>query len=78
MTVGDGKSRFTQARRKQRDHRCREVPRLQGHAEALLTLATTQGFARWVGLGIVVRGWVLVAQGQDAAGLQCMQQGLPR
>ncbi len=28
------------------------------------------------GLGTVVRGWVLVAQGQDAAGLQCMQQGL--
>jgi predicted ATPase len=42
----------------------------------LLALATTQGFARWVGLGTVVRGWVLVTQGQDAAGLQCLQQGL--
>ena len=57
-------------------HRCREVPRVQEHAEALLALATTQGFARWVGLGTVVRGWVLVTRGQDAAGLQCMQQGL--
>jgi predicted ATPase len=57
-------------------HRCREVPMVQVHAEALLALATTHGFSRWVGLGTVLRGWVLVAQGQDEAGLRCMHQGL--
>jgi len=57
-------------------HRRREVGAVQDLAEALLTLATTQGFPLWVGFGTCYRSWVLTMQGQGAAGLAQMQQGL--
>src|SRR5206468_12772122 len=57
-------------------HRRREVPAVQAQADALLTLATAQGFPLWVGLGTCWRGWVLTMQGQSEAGLGQLRQGL--
>jgi predicted ATPase len=45
-------------------------------AEALLTLATVQGFPLYVGQGTCWRGWALALQGQGATGLEQMRQGL--
>ena len=56
--------------------RRREVPAVQAQADALLTLATAQGFPFWVGLGTCWRGWALAMQGQGEAGLAQMHQGL--
>jgi len=49
---------------------------VQAQAEALLTLATAQGFPLWIGFGTCWRGWALAMQGQGAASLAQMQQGL--
>jgi DNA-binding winged helix-turn-helix (wHTH) protein/predicted ATPase len=57
-------------------HRRREVPDVQAQAEALLTLATAQGFPLWAGYGTCWRGWALAVQGQGEAGLAQMRQGL--
>jgi len=54
----------------------REWPTVQSHAEAMLTLATEHGFARYVALGTLYRGMALAGQGQHAAGLVQMRQGL--
>ena len=56
--------------------RRREVRAAQAQAEALLTLATAQGFPQYVGYGTFWRGWTLTRQGQQAAGLVQMHQGL--
>ena len=57
-------------------HRHREIPAVQAKAEALLALATAQGFPLWVGLGTVWRGWALAMQGQEDVGLAQLRQGL--
>ena len=57
-------------------HRRREAPAVQAQAEALLTLATAQGFPLCVGYGTCWRGWALAVQGQGAAGLAQLHQGL--
>jgi class 3 adenylate cyclase/predicted ATPase/ABC-type transport system involved in cytochrome c biogenesis ATPase subunit len=57
-------------------HRYREVPAVQAQAEALLTLATAQGFSLYVGYAIWLRGWALAMQGQGEAGLAQMHRGL--
>jgi predicted ATPase len=57
-------------------HRRREVPAVQAQADALLTLATAQGFALHVGHGSLWRGWTLAIQGESAAGLAQLRQGL--
>jgi DNA-binding winged helix-turn-helix (wHTH) protein/predicted ATPase len=57
-------------------HRRRDVPAVQAQAEALLTLATGQGFPLYVGYGTCYRGWALAMQGQGEAGLAQMRQGL--
>jgi predicted ATPase len=49
---------------------------VQVQAEALLALATMQGFQVWMGFGIYWRGWVLAMQGQGEAGLAQMHQGM--
>jgi predicted ATPase len=49
---------------------------VQTHTEALLALAHEQGFPFWGAMATILRGWALMAQGQDAAGLVQMQQGL--
>jgi predicted ATPase len=57
-------------------HRRRDVPAVQAQADALLTLATAQGFPLFVGYGTCWRGWVLTLQGQGEAGLAQLRQGL--
>jgi DNA-binding winged helix-turn-helix (wHTH) protein len=57
-------------------HRRRDAPAVQAQAEALLTLATAQGFPIWVGMGTFWHGWGLSLQGQGEAGLSQMHQGL--
>ena len=57
-------------------HRRREAPAVQAQAEALLTLATAQGFPLCVGYGTCWQGWALAMQGQGEAGLAQMRQGL--
>jgi predicted ATPase len=54
----------------------RDVPAVQAQADALLTVATAQGFPLFVGYGICWQGWVLVMQGQGEAGLAQLRQGL--
>jgi predicted ATPase/class 3 adenylate cyclase len=54
----------------------REVLAVQVQAEALLTLATAQGFPLFVGNGAFLRGWALAMQGQGVAGIAQMRQGL--
>jgi predicted ATPase len=57
-------------------YRCRDAPAVQAQAEALVALATDQGFPLWVGLGTCMRGWALAMQGQDEGGLAQLHQGL--
>jgi predicted ATPase len=57
-------------------HRCREAPAVQTQAEALLTLATAQGFPLEVGHGRFWRGWALAMQGHGEAGLAQLHQGM--
>ena len=54
----------------------REVSVVQAITDALLTLATTQGFPLYVGYGTCWRGWALVMQGEGAAGLAQLRQGM--
>jgi len=46
------------------------------HAEAALTLATTQEWPLYVGLANHLRGWAIAMQGQGEAGMAQMHQGL--
>jgi predicted ATPase len=57
-------------------YRRRDVPAVQAQADASLTLATTQGFPLLVGYGTSWRGWALAMQGEGAAGLMQLRQGL--
>jgi predicted ATPase/class 3 adenylate cyclase/DNA-binding winged helix-turn-helix (wHTH) protein len=57
-------------------HHRREVPAVQAQAEAVLRLATDQGFPLFVGHGTYLRGWALAMQGEGAAGLAQLHQGL--
>ena len=54
----------------------REAPAVQGQTEALLTLATAQGFPYFVAVGTFLHGWALVIQGQSGVGLAQMRQSL--
>jgi len=56
--------------------RLRDIPVVQGQADALLSLAMTQGFPLWVGSGIFWQGWTLAVPGQGEAGLAQMRQGI--
>jgi predicted ATPase len=56
--------------------RRREALAAQAQADALLTLATAQGFTLWVEVGTCWRGWALAMQGQSEAGLAQLHQGL--
>jgi predicted ATPase len=57
-------------------YRRREVPAVQAQADALVTLATAQGFLSWVGYGTFCRGWALAMHGQCEVGLAQMHQGI--
>jgi DNA-binding winged helix-turn-helix (wHTH) protein/predicted ATPase len=54
----------------------RDAPALQAQAEALLALATAQGFPLWAGFGTLWEGWAMAVQGQSEAGLARMHQGV--
>jgi predicted ATPase len=45
-------------------------------ADAVITLATEQGFPQWLAAGTVFQGWALAAQGQAEAGIAQLRQGL--
>jgi DNA-binding winged helix-turn-helix (wHTH) protein/predicted ATPase len=57
-------------------HRRRELPAVQAQADALLTLATAQGFPLWAGFATCWRGWALVMQGRSEEGLAQLRQGM--
>jgi class 3 adenylate cyclase/predicted ATPase len=52
------------------------VPAVHEHAEAAVALSTEQGFPLWVALGMSLRGWARVMQGQGEEGLAEVRQGL--
>ena len=54
----------------------REGQAAQQQAEAVIALATEQGFAYWLAWGMVIRGWALAAQGKAGEGMAQMRQGL--
>jgi predicted ATPase len=54
----------------------REGQQAQERAEEIISLATEQGFALWLAAGNVFRGWALADQGQEAAGMAQLSQGL--
>jgi predicted ATPase len=56
-------------------HRRREVPAVQAQADALLTLATTQGFPLHVAEGTCWQGWARAMQGAGEAGLAQLHRG---
>jgi predicted ATPase len=56
--------------------RRREAPAAQEQAEALLTLATAQGFQGYVRYGTCWRGWALAMQGAGEAGRAQLRQAL--
>src|SRR5262249_9989910 len=53
----------------------REEQAAQERAEAAMALSTEQGFAQWLGVGSVMRGWALAAQGQRTEGITQLRQG---
>jgi predicted ATPase len=57
-------------------HRHREAPAVQAQGEALMALATAQGFPHYVALGAFWHGWALAMQGQAKMGLAQMHHGL--
>jgi tetratricopeptide (TPR) repeat protein len=54
----------------------RDVAATQAAAEAMMALATAQGFAHRVAQGRIMRGWALAMQGDAATGVAHIQQGL--
>jgi DNA-binding winged helix-turn-helix (wHTH) protein/predicted ATPase len=54
----------------------REVPAVQTQAAAAHALSTTHGFAWYAANSAIHQGWGLAMQGQEAAGLAMLRQGL--
>jgi class 3 adenylate cyclase/predicted ATPase len=57
-------------------YRRREAPALQAQVDALMGLATAQGFPLYIGTGMCWRGWALAMEGEGAASLAQIHQGL--
>lgn len=57
-------------------HRCRNVPAVQAHAEAFLSLVMTQDAPFVTGYGTYWQGWALMMQGQETAGLALLHEGI--
>ena len=53
-----------------------EVPAMLAHVEELLTLACREHFPYWRALATMWHGWALTVQGQPAAGIAQLHQGL--
>jgi predicted ATPase len=49
---------------------------VQEQAEALLALASEQGFAYWAGCGMVLEGWSLADLGRASEGIARIRQGI--
>ena len=54
----------------------RETEAVHEHVETLMALSREQEFAQWLAWGAMLRGWVLVEQGQGVEGMAHMRQGL--
>jgi predicted ATPase len=54
----------------------REEAAVQERAEALLALSSEQGFALWVAVGTITRGWALATQEQVEEGIRQIRQGM--
>jgi predicted ATPase len=54
----------------------REARWTQERAEAVITLATEQGFSHWRAMGGALRGWALAHQGQVQEGVEQIHQSL--
>ncbi len=54
----------------------RERALTQEWAEAAIILAREQGFAAWLGLGVVLQGWAWAEEGQVEEGITQIRQGL--
>jgi predicted ATPase len=54
----------------------REAQAVQEKAEAALMLSSKEGFAFFLALGTLLRGWALAEQGQDKEGIAQIHQGL--
>jgi class 3 adenylate cyclase/predicted ATPase len=54
----------------------RDVPATYEQAEAAVVLSTEQGFPLYVAEGTSLRGWALAMQGQGAAGMAQIRQGI--
>jgi predicted ATPase len=60
-----------------RFHQLRREPQVVHElADAIIALATAQGFAQWLAQGIVLRGWALAERGQAVEGVTEILQGL--
>jgi predicted ATPase len=55
---------------------CRDVAATQAHADALMALAAAQGWPLRAEQGRILRGWALAMQGEAAAGVALLRQGL--
>jgi predicted ATPase len=55
---------------------CRDVPAVQGHADALMSLGEEHGFTHRLEQVWLLRGWVLAMQGEAARGVAQIRQGL--
>lgn len=54
----------------------REEQAVYQQAEATITAAIQGGFAYWLGVGQILRGWAMAVQGQAERGLAQLRQGL--
>ena len=54
----------------------REGQQTREQAEAAITLCTEQGFALYLAIGTILRGWALAEQGQAEEGIAQIRQGL--
>jgi adenylate cyclase len=54
----------------------REPEEAREHAEALIALATEQELPVWLAVGTIARGWTLVMQSEEEAGIGQIRQGL--
>jgi predicted ATPase len=54
----------------------RETEAVHEHVETLMALSREQEFVQWLAWGAMLRGWVLVEQGQGVEGMAHMRQGL--
>jgi predicted ATPase len=53
----------------------RQARLVQTRAEELIALSTEQGFAFWLAVGKILRGWALTVQGAGAEGIAQMREG---